>query len=532
MIPQLPDPDELRLLLPEISLITAMCAVLLVPFIQRKSVALPVVAALGGLLLATLATVANLGDYRMIFSGSLAIDHFSQFFKILLLLFSVLVVVLWGITSRKQTHAYDVPDFLCLLLGAVFGMSLMASATSLIMIFVAIESASLPSYALAGFRKHERVGSEGSLKYIIFGSASSALMVYGMSLIYGSAGTLDLFGVAGAVTTGGLTPLMAVGLAGLFVGLSFKLSAVPLHFWCPDVFQAAPIEVTTFLSVASKGAAVCLLVRVLHVFGVASMGDLGAAGLGGLSVGVAIVGAITATWGNLLALRQTNLKRLLACSSISHAGYMIMAASLIISPGRGSAQSVAGAILFYLLIYLFMNLGAFTAAAIIDQETGQDDIRGYTGLARRCPTLAVLMSLFLLSLFGMPGLGGFMGKIYLMESMTKAENTGFVLITVLLLNTLLSLYYYMRPVYYMVLVAGDERRPVFFPRGIGLAMLLGCAAVLLWTGLSPSAAGGMTQDYARMFSFTRNVVDVTDSLAASQDAGVLVIPPLHETPGR
>jgi len=443
-------------------------------------------------LLATLATFNSFADFGSVFTGMLVVDHFSQFFKILLVGFTLLVLAQWWIASRNQTHVYDVPDFLCLLAGAAFGMSLMASANNLLMIFLAIESASLPSYALAGFRKKLRTGSEGALKYVIFGSASSAVMLYGMSLIYGSTGSLDLPTIAEAASKS-MTPLFALGLAGMLAGLAFKLSAVPMHFWCPDVFQSAPTEVTTFLSVASKGAAICLLVRVLHAFGLAS----GTATFGGLAVAVAILGGVTATWGNLLALHQSNIKRLLAYSSIAHAGYMIMAAS-VLAASTHNASAMIGAILFYLFVYLFMNLGAFTVAALVAQTTGSEELSDYAGLIRRSPTLAVLMTLFLLSLFGMPGLGGFMGKIFLMTSMAQAGTAGQVMIVVLLLNTLFSLYYYMRPVYFMVFVDDTQARPAFLARGLGVAMLFGCAGMLLWTGLRPMAVSQAIGDFATL----------------------------------
>ena len=501
MIPEIPSWAELQRVMPEVWVVAAMCAVILIPFVRRDSKALPVGAALVGLALALVAVVATLTDADHIgpaFGGMLVVDYFSQFFKLLLIVFTVLVVGQWWITSRHETHAYDAPDFLCLLLGAVLGMFLMASASNLLMIFMAIESASLPSFALAGFRKRYRAGSEGALKYVLFGAASSAVMLYGISLIYGSVGSLGLGAVA-TVAAGSMTPLLAIGLVGLFVGIAFKLSAVPVHFWCPDVFQGAPIEVTTFLSVASKGAAMCLLVRILHTFGIAETVESGVTGYTGMAVGVAILGAVTATWGNLVALHQTNIRRLLAYSSIAHAGYMIMGASLIVGAG-GAAQGVTGAILFYLIVYLFMNMGAFTIVGLVARETGSEDLREYAGLTRRSPVLAVLLTLFLLSLFGMPGLGGFMGKVYLMKSMADAGLAGFVLITVLLLNTLVSLYYYMRPVYYMAFVANDSERRVASPGGIGLVLLLLCATALLWMGLYPAAAGDIARDCAVMVS--------------------------------
>jgi len=505
VIPEIPQWAQLTLVTPELWLIGAMCAVILVPFIRRDQVGLYTVTAAAGLtfaLLATSKTLTHLESFGPLFSGMLTVDLFSQFFKLLLIGFALLVLGQWWYTSRDQTHIYDVPDFLCLLLGAALGMALMASASNLLMIFLAIEMASLPSYALAGFRKKLRAGSEGALKYVIFGSASSAVMLYGMSLIYGSCGTLNLQDITASAAIG-ITPLMAIGLAAMFAGFAFKLSAVPMHFWCPDVFQAAPIEVTTFLSVASKGAAICLLMRVLHLFGL-SLNNLptevaDTAVFGPLVVGVAILGGVTATWGNLVALHQTNIKRLLAYSSIAHAGYMIMAASMLAVSGVGH-EKIIGAIYFYLFVYLFMNLGAFTVVALVSQATGGEQLQDYTGLMRRSPILAVLLTIFLLSLFGFPGLGGFNGKILLMRSMFQAGPAGFVLIVVLLINTLFSLYYYLRPIYYMAFVTDTEIRPNLFPRGGAMGILIVCALMVVWTGVNPDPVNGITQDYAQLAS--------------------------------
>ena len=281
MTPTLPDLNSLWLVMPEIWLTLGMCVVLLVPFIRRSSWFLPAVGTLVSLGLALVATLGTFSEIRDTglnhFAVMLTIDPLSQFFKVMLLVFTMLIILQWLIINRRETGVavYDTPDFLCLLLGATLGMALMASASNLLMIFVATEAASMPSFVLAGFRKKHRVGSEGSLKYVIFGSAASAIMLYGMSLIYGYTGTLDLGQVCGR-GYGEDVPAAGGGAVGDVAGIAFKLSAVPLHFWCPDVFEGAPIEITTFLSVASKGAAVCLLMRVLHSFGMAgavSRGD-------------------------------------------------------------------------------------------------------------------------------------------------------------------------------------------------------------------------------------------------------------------
>lgn len=482
---------------PECCLAIGMCAVILVPFIKRLDIRLPIIAALSTLLLALIFIPATASQPRDLFHGMLVVDPFSQFFKLMLLVFTALIIAQWYLLKKEREHAFDTPDFLCLLLGAAFGMSLMASANNLLMIVIATEAASLPSFALAGFRKHGRRGTEGSLKYVLFGSVASAVMIYGMSLIYGATGTLSLPGVAeAALRNGGMSPLLAIGMLAMFAGFAFKLSAVPLHFWCPDVFQGAPMSVTTFLSVASKGAAVIMTARVVHAFGIAREIDpiLGANLFTGLAVGIAIMGGITATWGNLLAFHQNNFKRLLAYSSIAHAGYMLMGIAVLVHPEKAGSEA-ATALLFYILVYLFMNLGAFTVVGLVAAKTGSEDVRDYAGLFKRSPVIAGLLILFLLSLFGMPGLGGFIGKIYLMRAFDGLGVGGMVMIAVLLINTLISLYFYMRPVYYMVLQPDTEDRPAF-PLSSGQAILATCAIMLVLTGLG--AGTGMTAGFAEI----------------------------------
>ncbi len=485
--------------MPEIWLVVAMCAVLIAPFVKRRNVTIPTLLAVAGLLAAMLFTLLwqssdpSAENFRTVFSNSLAIDPFSQFFKMMLFLFAMLIVVQWVLIGRSQTDALDVPDFLCLVLGATFGMSLMVSANNLLTIFIAIESASLPSFALAGFRKHQNRATEGSLKYILLGAVASSLMIYGMSLVYGSSGSLDLATIAQHASSEGISPLMGIGLLGMFAGFAFKLSAVPLHFWCPDVFEGASFEVTTFLSVASKAAAMCLLVRVLSNFAMFSAVE----SITGMAVGLGVLGAITATWGNLVALHQTNIKRLLAYSSISHAGYMIMGASVILLV---NPTAIVSALLFYILVYMFMNLGAFTVAAVLAAQLGSEDIRDYAGLIKRSPLLSILMTLFMLSLFGMPGLGGFMGKLFLGTAMIQAGGIGALLVAILLLNTLFSLWYYLRPSYFMIFVKPNDddapSTPLARPSTATLALLGWCVLMLFWTGILPNSAIQTTREYA------------------------------------
>jgi NADH-quinone oxidoreductase subunit N len=488
--------SDLSLVTPECILVIGMCLVLLVAFMKRSGSIVPTFVAALTLLVALFAVLVGLPSreaggmesFGPAFSNILMIDPASQFFKIILLLFTMLVLLQWLLTTPDDVERRDVPDFLCLLLGATFGMALMASANSLLMIVLATETASLPSFALAGFRKKKLSGSEAALKYVLFGAVASAVMIYGASLVYGSVGSLQLNAIAACAQSEGASAMMAIGLTAVIAGIAFKLSAVPMHFWCPDVFQAAPIAVTTFLSVASKGAAVIMLLRIVAAFGMANVQ------LDGLAVGIAILGGVTATWGNLMAFHQNHLRRLLAYSSIAHAGYMIMGIS--IAAITNDVASISGPILFYLVVYMFMNLGAFTVGAVIAQRAGTEDIREYAGLIKRSPVMAVLLAIFLLSLFGMPGLGGFMGKVFLALGMVKIGVGGIVLVGVLLINTLLSLYFYMRPVYYMVLVPDTENRPSVVAGGAAMAVLVICAVMLVVTGLVPQYAYNIAQDYS------------------------------------
>lgn len=497
MTPTLPPLHWLHLVSPEICLVVGMCVVLLTPFLNKSGRNLAPWASLLFVALAmmlTLFTTDKLSEGGgAIFAGMLTIDYFSQTFKSLLFATTFLVIWQWLATNRDGAAKGDQPDFLCLILGASFGMSLMASASNLLMIFMAMESASFPSYALAGFRKTKRTGAEASLKYVVFGSAASAIMVYGMSLVYGIVGSLDLGAVSAHVHTQGLSTMLAFGIMAIFAGIAFKLSAAPLHFWCPDVFQSAPTAVTTFLSIASKGAAMMLLLRVLSAVGVPQAGSL--ASFTAVGSAVALMGVVTAVIGTVMAVRQTNVKRMLAFSSIAHAGYMIMAASLIVLPqNQGSPSNVAGSLLFYLLVYAIMNMGAFSIVSFITAATGSEDLRDYAGMSRRSPLLAGLFTVFLLSLFGMPALGGFMGKIYIASLMANAGLGGFFLIAVMLACTVISLYFYMKPVYYMFFVADKENRPEFSIAPAPALMLAILAGALFYTGLLPDSTASSLKE--------------------------------------
>ena len=496
----------LRPFAPELWIVGTIVAVLLAPFFSRRSNVLCAAVTLIGLTIALVSAVVitmNGDDVGTHFRGLLVTDRFAVLWRIMLYLFVIGIVVMWFTTTASTMHEGDGPEFFTLLLGATLGMSLMASTSNLLMIFMCVELASLPSYVLAGFRKTDRIGAEASLKYVLFGAATSAVMVYGISMLYGLYGTLQVEELAARMTqthAGGA--LFAVAIFGLIVGIGFKISAVPFHFWCPDVFEGASIDVSAFLSVASKGAALALLLRIVMLIadGVGYQNAPNVS-LVGIAVVIGIIGSVTATVGNLGALVQMNIKRLLAYSSIAHAGYMMCALSLIIqhnqsTEGARVSESAPQAILLYLAVYLFMNLGAFTVAGLIYRQTGSETLDEYAALGTRAPLLALAMGSFMFILVGLPPFAGFVAKFNLMAVLWANGGWWWALVAVIGVNTIVSLYYYLRVVKVMYLTTSDRPAINANPLGVGLAMLCVVMLVALFVGLQP--VGELTKSYGQL----------------------------------
>jgi NADH-quinone oxidoreductase subunit N len=431
-----------------------------------------------------------------IFTGMLVYDSMTMFFRMFLLAFAFWFIILVRITGL--TDKQDGQDFYTLLLGSTLGMCLMASANHLMTIFLSVEMASVPSYVLAGIIKGRRRSSEASLKYAVYGAGAAGVMLYGISLLAGLTGSahlptiaakLSAMDIPGLVARGeGGGTLMVLVLAGLMiaVGLAFKLSAVPFHFWCPDVFEGAAAEVDAFLSVASKGAAMALLIRV--AIGISTVGSPAAAPASAsvahatparmvafqqpaaattppaavqaadsatlhpvrkfIVLLLAIMAAVTCTFGNLVAYGQTNIKRMLAYSTIAHAGYMIMAVAAAVhmagSNPTGAREAVA-ALMFYLVAYVFMNLGAFAIVAFLRNAMGTEEIADYAGLIRSAPVTSVLFTAILVSLIGIPPMVGFIGKFAIFNSLVTANGPWMIgLLVIAGINTAISLIYYLR----------------------------------------------------------------------------------------
>jgi NADH-quinone oxidoreductase subunit N len=444
-----------------------------------------------------------------IFTGMLVYDRFTVFMRAFLMLFLVLFVILTKLSGIPDRE--DGPDIYSLVFGATLGMCLMSSANHLFMVFVAVEMASVPSYALAGLLKGRRQSSEAALKYAVFGAGTAGIMLYGISLLAGVLNTVHLptMALVLAENFGEMdsSQLMVLALAGLMVmvGLAFKLSAVPFHFWCPDVFEGAAAEVNAFLSVASKAAALALLVRVAiglgvtpetttappvaavaaeGAFYVAMQEDAAASGESVLeklqpvrdymAYLIAFLAAITCTFGNFAAYGQTNIKRLMAYSTIAHAGYMMMAVpAMLVLAGRDAvkAEDAAAALGLYIAVYLFMNLGGFAIVAFLRNALRSEEIADYAGLVRKAPWTVICFSVILFSLVGLPPLAGFLGKFAVFAAladgyvaMNKAGAEGNFLLWLLVIggvNTAISLFYYLRVVKVMTIDPEPETRTRF-----------------------------------------------------------------------
>jgi NADH-quinone oxidoreductase subunit N len=422
-----------------------------------------------------------------LFNGMIANDAFATFFKWLFLAAGALTVFI--ASQGKDFPPARIGTFYALLMSIVLGMFLMASATDLLMMYLGLELVSMTSYVLAGFRKGDRKAAEASLKYVIYGGVASGVMLFGMSYLFGLLGTTNvlLFGerIASLGATGlslaGARMALVVSVMFVLAGIGYKVAAVPWHMWCPDVYEGAPTPFTAFLSVGPKAAGFAMAIRFFH----GALTSPGAPGsgladaLGGVPwpAVVGVLAAVTMTLGNLTALAQTNLKRLLAYSSIAHAGYTLMGLSTASDMGMQ-------AVMIYMLIYLVMNLGAFLVVILVADATGSESILDYRGLSRRNPLAAVAFAIFLFSLTGLPPFAGFAGKWYLFYAVFEripgpGGNWYALLAFVGAINTAISLYFYVRIVRAMFIDPPFEARAVPLRTAPAYNVLLGAFSVLI-----------------------------------------------------
>jgi NADH-quinone oxidoreductase subunit N len=452
---------DLQYFRPELALAITLCVAIVADLIFRRSTLVVPALAMIGLVVAGLFVTAQAGEPVSIFNNMLAVDAFAGYFKILILISAILIIVFSLGSAELYNRKRSLGEYYALIVALTLGMVLMAGASNLLMMYLALELSSLSSYILSGYTREAPDSSEASLKYVIFGAVSSGLMLYGISLIYGITGSLDIYTINQVLAQGNYNTLTLL-IAGILAlaGFGYKISAVPFHFWTPDVYEGAPITITAFLSVASKAGGFAMMIRFLKVtFIDASVVTLPAgmwASLKGFDwmTLIAVLSVLTMTVGNLVALWQNNLKRLLAYSSIAHAGYMLMGVVVLGNDGLA-------AIMLYFFIYLFMNLGAFYVVMLVANQTGSEDIEEYKGLGPRAPFVTVALAIFLVSLTGLPPTAGFVGKLYLFSALL---NHGWIWLAIVgALNSVVSLYYYVKVLRNMYLYTpAQEQSPLSF----------------------------------------------------------------------
>ncbi len=455
-------------ILPEILLLALAGLVLLLDVLTRRRTGVmatvSTVGFLGILVVAILFSRPTSGD-TLILGGMLRHDWPAFTFKAVLLFAAAISALL----SSGLGDVSERGEYFALMIVATLGMNLMAASADLMMLFLAIETTSIPLYVLAGFVKGDDKSTESGIKYFLFGALTSAVMLYGFSLLYGFAGNTNLYSLAVALREGFLSPWLIASMALLvLVGFAFKISAVPFHFWSPDVYEGAPTPITAFISTASKAAGFAVLVRfMLAVFPAIELQWTWI---------LAVMATATMTIGNLLALPQKNIKRLLAYSSVAHAGYAMIGLVALSTFGAAS-------IVFYLAAYIITNLAAFAVVILFARTAGSDEIEDYAGLSRRSPGLALALMVALLSLGGMPPLAGFVAKVYVFAA---AVESGWIwLAFVGVLNAIVGLYYYLTVLKVVYLYRSEQEDvPISVPRAYGIGLGLCILAIVVIGSLS------------------------------------------------
>jgi NADH-quinone oxidoreductase subunit N len=438
---------------PEIVLTGGLILVLVVDlFLEDKRKWLSGALAMATVLGALAATFTLIGERRETFAGMFVVDPYALLFKFLFLTVAVVVILISANYLHEGVRQAQ-GEFYFLLLSSFLGMMLMPSARDMLMLFVSLELVSAPGFIVAGFRKRDARSNEAAVKFFLFGVLSTAVMLFGMSLVYGVAHSTNLGQIAKALAGRGDDPLVFASVLLVLAGFGFKVSAVPFHFWAPDTYEGSPIPVAAFLSVASKAAGFAGLLQIMFV-GFGAQANVWGPGL-------AILAAATMTLGNVIALAQSNIVRLLAYSSIAQAGYMLMPLGVVAGQGPGVTRRAFAASLTYILVYSFMNLGAFAVVIAVARGRPANQISDYDGLVQRDPRLAVAMLFFLLSLAGIPPLAGFWAKFFVFGAAIDAGTTW--LAAVMVINSVIGLYYYLNVGARMFLRPADDPSPVGAP---------------------------------------------------------------------
>lgn len=450
-------------LMPEIIISVTAMLLLIMDFIFKEKANLALIGALAsGAVLYVMPS-----SYGVTFGGMFISDSYSMYFKLIFIINLALTLLLsLKYIEREKT---EFGEYYSLLFFATTGMMVMASAGDFIVLYLGLELMALSTYILAGIKRHDVKSNEAALKYFLLGAFSSALLLYGISLIYGITSTTDLSKIAEQLKQTEVSPALLLGMLLIIVAFSYKIAAAPFHMWAPDVYEGAPTSVTAFMSVGPKAAGFAVIGRVFYVAFHGMQADWTA-----MLIGIAI---LTMAVGNILALVQTNIKRMLAYSSIAHAGYMLLGIIAGTAEGRQAMMT-------YMLIYAFMNMGAFAVVILLDKG---EEIKDYEGLAKSRPLVAALMLVFMFSLTGIPPTAGFVGKFNIFMAAINAGYTWLVVVAVIF--SAISAYYYLRVVMNMYMKDATEEAGINPSPTIGLALLISLVMVFA-IGIMPSLVVG------------------------------------------
>jgi NADH-quinone oxidoreductase subunit N len=473
-----------QLLLPEIFLFLWAILILILDFFWKKGKQNLGYLALAGIAITMFLSLISKNG--VLFGGMFLADSFSSFFNFIFLLCGFLTIFSSIDSVRKLSSSQG--EYFALFLLSMVGMMFLASAGELITLYVALELTTISLYVLAAYLKNDLKSSEAGLKYLILGGISSGILLYGISLIFGLTGTTFLREIKMTLITrflgsGEIGPALILSIVFFIAGFGFKLALVPFHMWAPDVYEGAPTPVTAFLSVASKAAGLAAFVRVFFQSFLVFQIDWGLL--------VAVLASLSMIIGNIIALLQTNIKRMLAYSSIAQIGYILL--GVVAATSRGVAS-----VFFYVFVYLFANMGAFITAITFSHTTGSDEIKDYAGLSRRSPALAAMMAVFMLSLVGIPPLAGFTGKYYLFSA---AIEQGYIwLVVVAILTSVISLYYYVGVVRQMYFQTSTIEKPIAMSAPLKVALIISVIGVLLF-GVYPNIFLNFANQAALVFHY-------------------------------
>jgi NADH-quinone oxidoreductase subunit N len=483
---------DLTVLAPLVAAVLTAAAVLLVDMAWPGRSVIATGTALAGLGITALLTIVVGRTEATAFGGAYTVDALTTFLDVLFI--AIVALSIMFAPDYLLPRSLPIAEFAVVILFAMCGAMLLAGSTDLLLLFLGLELMVLPGYMLAGYHKTDGYSTEGAIKYFLLGSFSSAIFLFGLAFVWGLTGTTSVAGVAEALTAilAGEAPLsagLAMGLAFLTTGVAFKIAAVPFHYWTPDAYQGSPTPITGYLSVGPKVGAFALMLRLF----VEALGPLSEVWLPVMVV----LAALTMTLGNLVALTQDNVKRMLAYSSIAHTGYMLVGLAAF---AAGELQGLEG-LLYYAAAYAFMNLGAFAVVSALQKRTGvTSSLSTFAGLGRREPMLGILMLLFLLSLTGIPPLAGFWAKFYIIVAAVQAGGVMTVLAVIVVLNAAVAAFYYLRVGVYMFMREPSTDAPPLYHGRLLWSGLLFATVLTIALGAFPGLLLGIVGDAALALS--------------------------------